>query len=167
MNFNSSFGSKQVVAFRFEPFLLHVECRNVETAQALSAVAWQTGLRLTGISPGKHHTIVSIRSTMIMEAPVWMDGKTLISCEYLENLLNIANEKFATNTIHMSKFYKAVENMFATPSFNKKTTGPREKRPFEGVVPVKEKIAVETGLDIDVFETDMFSTPSDTINENS
>lgn len=37
--------------------------------------------------PGKKHVIVSVRSTLIMECPVWINGKVVVDLSYLGLLL--------------------------------------------------------------------------------
>lgn len=44
LKYNTQFGTKQIVVFRYEPFLLHVEARNMDAAQEFIAVAVRGGV---------------------------------------------------------------------------------------------------------------------------
>ena len=59
------------VHFKAEPFVMHVECRDIEAAQALLHVAIRCGFRESGISVGRRKCMVGIRTTAnTLELPV-------------------------------------------------------------------------------------------------
>lgn len=60
-------GSKLI--FRFEPFILAAECRNMSSAQQLVAVARQAGFRESGVTATKARTIAGIRCSLRLEVP--------------------------------------------------------------------------------------------------
>jgi tRNA wybutosine-synthesizing protein 3 len=47
--YKKELGAKQLIIFRFEPFILHVEARNMSAAHALVSTCTQAGLRLSGV----------------------------------------------------------------------------------------------------------------------
>ena len=58
-------GSKLI--FRFEPFILAAECRDMGHAQKLVAVARQAGFRESGATATKARTIAGIRCSLRLE----------------------------------------------------------------------------------------------------
>lgn len=58
-------GSKLI--FRFEPFILAAECRDMSSAQKLVAVARQAGFRESGVTATKARTIAGIRCSLRLE----------------------------------------------------------------------------------------------------
>eukprot|EP00026_Physarum_polycephalum_P014623 Phypoly_transcript_15160.p1 GENE.Phypoly_transcript_15160~~Phypoly_transcript_15160.p1 ORF type:complete len:272 (+),score=50.53 Phypoly_transcript_15160:58-873(+) len=154
MKFQTEIGSKQSVLFRFEPFILHIEAKDSQAAQELAALAYQNGLRLTGILPGKHHIIISIRSTMIMDVPLWFNGNVLINHDYLLTLLAMANEKFTINTTHMTKLYNTIEEHFSKPKEIKERRQPRHVNPTNSTNFTNPTKKEEQGLDVADFGDD-------------
>ncbi|XP_051712317.1 tRNA wybutosine-synthesizing protein 3 homolog isoform X3 [Oryctolagus cuniculus] len=83
---------------KFEPFVLHVQCRQLRDAQILHAVAINSGFRNSGITVGKRgKTILAVRSTHGLEVPLSHNGKLMVTEEYVDFLLNIANQKMEEN----------------------------------------------------------------------
>ena len=58
-------GSKLI--FRFEPFILAAECRDMSSAQKLVGVARQAGFRESGVTATKARTIAGIRCSLRLE----------------------------------------------------------------------------------------------------
>ena len=59
--------TKAQLIFRFEPFILAAECRDMATAQELVAVARQAGFRESGVTATKARTIAGIRCSLRLE----------------------------------------------------------------------------------------------------
>ena len=59
--------TKARLIFRFEPFILAAECRDMATAQELVAVARQAGFRESGVTATKARTIAGIRCSLRLE----------------------------------------------------------------------------------------------------
>ncbi|CAI9613753.1 unnamed protein product [Staurois parvus] len=79
---------------KFEPFVMHVQCRTLEDAQLLHSVAINSAFRNSGITVGKKGKIImAVRSTHCMEVPLSHKGKCLVSNEYIEYLVQTANRK--------------------------------------------------------------------------
>ena len=95
-----------VATFKHEPFILHVECRSLDAAARLMEVARNGGFRESGISIGKKHVMVGVRtSSLKIEAPVLEDGCLLVNQRYLGVLVRLANDKFAKNRQRTDKLY--------------------------------------------------------------
>ncbi|XP_052071987.1 tRNA wybutosine-synthesizing protein 3 homolog [Mytilus californianus] len=97
--------------FKFEPFVLHVQCRTIDFAQLLLQCAVQSGFRNSGISLGKKgKIIVGVRSTHSMEVPLSHSGQLLVSSEYVEYLISLANKKMEENFRRIDRFYENLKS---------------------------------------------------------
>ncbi|XP_077882624.1 tRNA wybutosine-synthesizing protein 3 homolog isoform X3 [Ictidomys tridecemlineatus] len=96
--------------FKFEPFVLHVQCRQLQDAQMLHSVAIDSGFRNSGITVGKRGKIMlAVRSTHGLEVPLSHKGKLMVTEEYIEFLLNIANQKMEENKKRIERFYNCLQ----------------------------------------------------------
>lgn len=101
---------KGLVYFRHEPFILHVQCKSIASATMLMEVARAAGYRESGISIGKKHVIVGVRtSSLRMDSPVAEDGKQLVPEDYLDVLVRLANDKFGKNQDKTDMFYSLLK----------------------------------------------------------
>lgn len=61
---------KECLWLKFEPFIMHVQCLDLEVAHSLLTVALAAGCRNSGMTMGKNEKfLVAIRSTSSMEVP--------------------------------------------------------------------------------------------------
>ncbi|CAN6457580.1 unnamed protein product [Victoria cruziana] len=94
---SSSEGSQHIMVFRFEPFILAVDCVDVASAHSLVAMAISCGFRESGISSVSKRIMVAIRCSIRLEVPLGEMGRMMVSPEYVRYLVGIANEKMAAN----------------------------------------------------------------------
>ncbi|XP_074579781.1 tRNA wybutosine-synthesizing protein 2/3/4 [Curcuma longa] len=92
------------LVFRFEPLIVAVECRDVAAAQALVSTAISCGFRESGITNTQKRVIVAIRCSIRMEVPLGQLDHLLVPAEYVQYLVNIANEKMETNRKRTESF---------------------------------------------------------------
>ncbi|XP_027755268.1 tRNA wybutosine-synthesizing protein 3 homolog [Empidonax traillii] len=98
------------VVFKFEPFVLHVLCREMQDAQLLHSVAVDSGFRNSGITVGRGGKItMAVRSTHCLEVPLSHKGRLLVSEEYIEFLVQVANQKMEENIRRIERFQKGLE----------------------------------------------------------
>ncbi|XP_008948402.1 PREDICTED: tRNA wybutosine-synthesizing protein 3 homolog, partial [Merops nubicus] len=98
------------VVFKFEPFVLHVLCQELQDAQLLHSVAINSGFRNSGITVGKGGKItMAVRSTHCLEVPLSHKGRLMVTEEYIEFLIQVANRKMEENTRRIDRFYKGLE----------------------------------------------------------
>ncbi|XP_040843222.1 tRNA wybutosine-synthesizing protein 3 homolog isoform X1 [Ochotona curzoniae] len=96
---------------KFEPFVLHVQCRQLQDAQILHSVAIDSGFRNSGITVGKRGKIMlAVRSTHGLEVPLSHKGKLMVTQEYVDFLLNIANQKMEENKKRIERFYSCLQH---------------------------------------------------------
>ncbi|KAM9324664.1 tRNA wybutosine-synthesizing protein 3 homolog [Gastrophryne carolinensis] len=95
---------------KFEPFVLHVQCRTLEDAQLLHNVAIDSGFRNSGITVGKKGKIImAVRSTHCLEVPLSHKGKCLVSNEFIEYLVQTANQKMEENKKRIARFFNCLQ----------------------------------------------------------
>lgn len=84
---------------KFEPFILHVQCRNLEAAKKLHTLSLESGYRNSGLTLGKAGKIVlAVRSTHGLEAPLTdMLGNLIVDKRYIKFVVELANSKLAEN----------------------------------------------------------------------
>ncbi|XP_072690185.1 tRNA wybutosine-synthesizing protein 3 homolog isoform X1 [Canis lupus baileyi] len=96
---------------KFEPLVLHVQCRQLQDAQILHSVAIDSGFRNSGITVGKRgKTMLAVRSTHGLEVPLSHKGKLMVTEEYIDFLLKIANQKMEENKKRIERFYNCLQH---------------------------------------------------------
>ncbi|XP_010187607.1 PREDICTED: tRNA wybutosine-synthesizing protein 3 homolog [Mesitornis unicolor] len=100
---------------KFEPFVLHVLCQELQDAQLLHSVAIDSGFRNSGITVGRGGKIMmAVRSTHCLEVPLSHKGKVMVSEEYIEFLIHTANRKMEENARRIDRFYKCLQLALGT-----------------------------------------------------
>lgn len=99
-----------------EGFILHVLCRNIETARTLYAVVMGCGFRESGLSIGTKKIILAIRTTAFgLELPIAC-GKTLIlNDNALDIIVNEANIRLRCNFARIDKFLNILKKSWQWP----------------------------------------------------
>ncbi|KAF7650253.1 hypothetical protein LDENG_00128580 [Lucifuga dentata] len=96
---------------KFEPFVLHVQCRRLQDAQLLHSVAVNSGFRNSGITISKTGKIImAVRSTHGLEAPLTHQGRLLVGHEYIDFLIQLANQKMEENLRRIQRFYQNLQS---------------------------------------------------------
>ncbi|XP_036301521.1 tRNA wybutosine-synthesizing protein 3 homolog isoform X2 [Pipistrellus kuhlii] len=72
---------------KFEPLILHVQCRELQDAQ-----------------------ILAVRSTHGLEVPLSHKGKLMVTEEYIDFLLETANQKMEENKKRIERFYNCLQD---------------------------------------------------------
>lgn len=91
---------------KYEPMILHVQCRTLEKAKLMHTCALDSGFRNSGITLGKNGKIIlAVRSSMGLEVPLTEDGNVLVSDEYVKYLSKKANEKMEQNKVRTKRFF--------------------------------------------------------------
>ncbi|XP_036410280.1 tRNA wybutosine-synthesizing protein 3 homolog [Megalops cyprinoides] len=109
--------------FKFEPFVLHVQCRRLEDAQLLHNVAINSGFRNSGITVGKKGKIITaVRSTHCLEVPLSQKGQILVSEDYIEFLVEVANQKMVENLRRIERFHECLQSALQSEGSQCKNT---------------------------------------------
>ncbi|KAG2461644.1 TYW3 protein, partial [Polypterus senegalus] len=77
--------------FKFEPFVLHVQCHRLEDAQLLA-----------------------VRSTHCLEVPLTREGQLLVTEEYIDFLVEVANQKMEENQKRIERFFSCLQHALTT-----------------------------------------------------
>ncbi|XP_062843741.1 tRNA wybutosine-synthesizing protein 3 homolog [Trichomycterus rosablanca] len=97
--------------FKFEPCVLHVQCKRLEDAQRLHSVAINSGFRNSGVTVGKKGKIITaVRSTHCLEVPLTHRGTVLVSEEYVDFLVGVANNKMEENLKRIKRFSECLRS---------------------------------------------------------
>ncbi|KAK6644130.1 hypothetical protein RUM43_000397 [Polyplax serrata] len=100
--------------FKFEPFILHIQCSQLEKAKQLHTIAVGAGFRESGLTVGKHGKIMlAIRSNLRLEVPLSQDSVMLVSDVYLKFLADQANEKLEINQRNIKHFFIILKETFS------------------------------------------------------
>ncbi|KAF9199571.1 hypothetical protein BGZ49_010292 [Haplosporangium sp. Z 27] len=120
----------QLVYFKFEPMILHIEASTPVAAKAFLNHSLFSGYRNSGILPSAKRTMLAIRSTLKIDTPIAYipsaphtssttvptsgnpeyqpESKIylMVSLTHLRVLIELSNEKFRMNVSQMSRFEK-------------------------------------------------------------
>ena len=90
--------------FRMEGFILHISCRDIETAGRVLELKTKLGLKRGGIFHVSDDRVqIELVSTLKMDLPVKHNGTMLVSDEYLKTIINEANVKMQRNSEDVEK----------------------------------------------------------------
>ncbi|XP_052586007.1 tRNA wybutosine-synthesizing protein 3 homolog isoform X2 [Peromyscus californicus insignis] len=101
-------GATSNAVLKFEPFILHVQCRTLQDAQTLA-----------------------VRSTHGLEVPLSRQGKLMVTEEYIEFLVTIANQKMEENKKRIGRFYNCLQHAMERKTISNSHSEIKEKNnPF-------------------------------------
>lgn len=128
------FNSDELVTFKFEPFVLHLEARNLECGKSMLTCALNAGYRNSGMIPSNNRTMVQIRHTMKLDVPIGFKCKQhnrlclLVTVEYLDLLFKLSVEKFGENFKRMNVLTSAIEALLCPVNNNEDKEESKEER---------------------------------------
>lgn len=108
-----------LLVFRYEPFILAVECRTPAAAQTLVQCAVSAGFRESGISGMGKRNIVGVRCSIRLEVPIVLAGNMLVTEDYLRFLTALANRKMELNRQRTDTFSVKFMDQIASPELQK------------------------------------------------
>ncbi|KAF9902713.1 hypothetical protein EC991_004600 [Linnemannia zychae] len=107
----------QLVYFKFEPMILHIEAATPTAAKTFLNHSLFSGYRNSGILPSAKRTMLAIRSTLKLDAPIaYIPSSSsttttgqekihlMVSLSYLRVLIDLSNDKFKMNVAQMARF---------------------------------------------------------------
>lgn len=103
-----------MTTFKFEPFIIHVQCLSLSHARALLNCGLNAGFRNSGMVLGSKKLSVAIRSTMHLDVPIGLAGRLLVTREYVNLLIEMSNEKFKENVKRIGRLEKAVRELYCS-----------------------------------------------------
>ncbi len=100
--------------FKMEPFILHVSCKDLETARKVLEAKNNAGVKRGGVFSIKPDRIqIELRGTQWMGFPVKKDNDLLMTEEYLEEAVSVANKKLRLNAEQRERFFKELRKVFS------------------------------------------------------
>eukprot|EP00057_Strongylocentrotus_purpuratus_P004856 XP_003729633.1 PREDICTED: tRNA wybutosine-synthesizing protein 3 homolog [Strongylocentrotus purpuratus] len=156
--------TKGEAVFKFEPFVLHVQCETTEHARKMHQAAVASGFRNSGITIGNGGKIMAaIRSTHGLEVPLTKEGRLLVSEDYIDFIVSLANSKMKENFNRIEKFQDTLQAMFREEKRNEADPNSRKNkhgRRLNERHPVKHKLTQtdtsDTEKDLDVSQSDVY-----------
>ena len=106
------------ILYKYEPFILHVKCRNFQTASKLFNVGMSCGFRESGIGS---NNIVALRINIKLDVPIgYLDeasGKLVffVSSKYVQLLDEMTLTKFSENSKKMQDLHNKIEAQLLNP----------------------------------------------------
>lgn len=96
---------------KFEPFIMHVQCIDLEKARSLVGLAIQSGRRNSGITIGRKESkfLVAVRSTSSMEVPLHCGSKFTLDVNYLRFLNEECNRRLRENLVKLDDFTRGLK----------------------------------------------------------
>ena len=101
--------SKQELWFKIEGFILHIACRDIESAQKLLSLAKKVGLKRSGIISTASKVMVEIISSEILETPISKNNQLMVEDNYLEFIIDEANAKLKRTHNRIKKLKEAIK----------------------------------------------------------
>jgi tRNA wybutosine-synthesizing protein 3 len=100
------------VSFKFEPAILHVECKDIPSAQRLHQIALESGFRNSGLCLGRKHIMLAIRDTASLEVPLIHQHAWIVQPhDYLPVLFSIANQRFLRNQQRLTRLKNRIDQL--------------------------------------------------------
>ena len=92
---------------KFEPFILHVQCKNIESAKLMLDTARESGLKNSGLIAVGKKFIVQIEGTDKVDSLIGKE-KILVDKNYIKEALKVIKKKFKKNKEKIKRFYSAL-----------------------------------------------------------
>ncbi|MEM0372524.1 MAG: hypothetical protein QXO69_01645 [archaeon] len=104
--------AKGTIWLRMEPLILHVSCRDVESAACFLRAKDRAGIKRGGIfSVSEGRVQIEIEGTQRVEALIKMNGEQLVSDDYVKKIVGIANERFSRNAHDWEKLHCEIKKL--------------------------------------------------------
>ncbi|KAK6199186.1 putative trna-YW synthesizing protein [Scheffersomyces amazonensis] len=113
------------ILYKFEPLILHVKCRDQDTAKLLYTTAMNCGFRESGIGS---NNIVAIRISIKLDVPIGYlnvrdESVLLVTKQYLDVLTRLSHDRFRENFKKMDQLHASIE----TSLFSSRPSKPAEE----------------------------------------
>ena len=103
--------SKEQLWFKIEGFILHIACRDMESADKLLKLVKKIGLKRSGIVSTSHKVMVEIISSEILETPISKNNELMVEDNYLTFIIEEANAKLKRTHNKIKKLEEAIDNL--------------------------------------------------------
>jgi len=86
-----------ILWFKFEPMILHVCCKDIDSASRFLEIVYRGGFKRSGVYQLSGKIMVEVHGTSGFSVPAGSDGKVIVTDDYLEFLVDFANMKMKGN----------------------------------------------------------------------
>lgn len=100
----------ELTYLRFEPFILHVAARDLDSALKLLKIAQAIGFKRCGIIAANHRIILELMGVDRIDLPIAKGRKLIVSEDYLRFILEEANNKLNRNKERIDLFYEKIKD---------------------------------------------------------
>lgn len=102
--------STRYILFKYEPLILHVQCRDLKSASKLYSTAMGCGFRESGIGANNN---VAIRISIKLDIPIGFinregEAVSIVDEQYLKMITKLAYDRFLENEKKMDKLYHRI-----------------------------------------------------------
>mmetsp|Transcript_24761 Transcript_24761/g.38583 ORF Transcript_24761/g.38583 Transcript_24761/m.38583 type:complete len:253 (-) Transcript_24761:17-775(-) len=97
--------------FKMEPFVMHIQCRDLSAAQKLLLIAMESGYRNSGIVLGKKRIVCCVRECSGFQVPIFQGSNSWVTPTYIYQLLRLGNEAMLKNFERMERFEEKLRNL--------------------------------------------------------
>ena len=102
---------KEAVWFRFEPFIIHINCRNLESAELLLKLMRSAGFKRTGIVALGKKIIIEIISSDRLELLIAEKVQLLVNKDYLRLLVEKSNRFLDKNHKRINRLFCEIQKI--------------------------------------------------------
>lgn len=99
---------EETVWLRQESAIFHICCKDLESAQKLVDSSKFIGFKRSGIMATNKRIMVELTSTESMDVPIAKDHKLLVDLNYINYLVNQANQKLRRNREKIKKLFSKI-----------------------------------------------------------
>jgi len=103
-----SIKQKGMFYFKQEPCILHVACKDLESAQKIHDLAKLSGWKRCGIIASNKRFIVELNATSKLEFPIIDKGRILVEDEFLEVVVREGNKRLGRSWEGIKRFEEGV-----------------------------------------------------------
>lgn len=127
-------GMTRYVLYKYEPFILHVKCRDSEVASKLYNTAMSCGFRESGIGS---NNLVAIRINIKLDVPIgYLDESDdslglFVTEQYISLLDKMTLTKFTDNAKKMNQLYDKIESDIINQNIDTLSNGKDHIETFE------------------------------------
>ena len=103
--------SKKKIWLKHEPMILHICCRNLESAKKMLYICHEAGLKRAGIITFGKKIMIETFGTDKMDVPISEKGDLLIDDNYLKILVKEANVMHEKNLSRIDRLYNKIKSI--------------------------------------------------------
>lgn len=97
------------IKFKTEPGIIHIACKDLESAKKLAEKAKNSGWKRIGLISFDKRIVLEIAGTEKLEFPIFEDGKILVDEYFLKKIIEKSNKKLEKSWEGIEKLESSVK----------------------------------------------------------